>query len=87
MIALGIILIHVPSLDERKEDIPLLVDKFLADIAEEYGAPKKEATKEALGKLQQRSWTGNIRELRNVVERLVIMSDDKITDEHVDKYA
>lgn len=84
---LGVILIHVPPLKERKDDIPLLVDKFLADIAEEYGAPKKSITEEALDHLKAKEWTGNIRELRNVVERLIIMSDAEITGNTVQKYA
>ncbi len=84
---LGVILIHVPPLKERKEDIPLLVDKFLADIAEEYGAPKKSITEEALDHLKAKEWTGNIRELRNVVQRLIIMSDAEITGNTVQKYA
>ncbi|MDX1905002.1 MAG: sigma-54 dependent transcriptional regulator [Thermonemataceae bacterium] len=85
---LGVIIIKVPSLDERKEDIPLLVDKFLNDIAEEYRNNPKKITKEALQLLQQRSWSGNIRELRNVVERLVIMgSADNISEKDVQNYA
>lgn len=76
---LGVILIHVPSLNERKEDIPLLVDKFLDDIAQEYGQAKKEIDKKALETLKSHNWTGNIRELRNVVERLVILSGKEIT--------
>ncbi len=84
---IGVILIHVPPLKERKEDIPLLVDKFLGDIAEEYGAPKKRITEDALDQLKVMEWTGNIRELRNVVERLIIMSDTEITGDTVKKYA
>lgn len=84
---LSVILIHVPPLKERKDDIPLLVDKFLNDIAEEYGAPKKSITQEALESLKAFEWTGNIRELRNVVERLVIMCDAEITRQDVSKYA
>ena len=80
---LGVILIHVPSLNERKEDIPMLVDTFLGDIAEDYGQAKKEIDKKAIEALQQHDWTGNIRELRNVVERLVILSGKKITTEDV----
>jgi two-component system nitrogen regulation response regulator NtrX len=83
---LSVILIKVPSLDNRKEDIPVLTDKFLNDIAEEYGSKKKFITDEALKELQAHSWTGNIRELRNVVERLVIMSGNEITAEDVKKY-
>lgn len=83
---LGVILIHVPSLNERREDIPLLVDKFLNDIAEDYGQAKKTIEKKALDALQKHNWTGNIRELRNVVERLVILSGKTITLEDVTLY-
>lgn len=83
---LGVILIHVPSLNERREDIPLLVDKFLNDIAEDYGQAKKAIDKKALDALQKHNWTGNIRELRNVVERLVILSGKVITLEDVTLY-
>jgi DNA-binding NtrC family response regulator len=84
---LGVIVIKVPSLDERKDDIALLVDKFLNDIAEEYRNTPKSIDKAAIKLLEQRTWSGNIRELRNVVERLVIMSGAKITAEDVEKYA
>lgn len=83
---LSVIVVKVPSLDERKEDITLLVDKFLEDISESYGSKKKKIDNKALSALQAHSWTGNIRELRNVVERLVIMSGDEITSEDVKKY-
>ena len=83
---LGVIIVHVPSLNERLSDIPLLVDKFLNDIATDYGQPKKMIDKSALESLQQHNWTGNIRELRNVVERLVILSGKSITDEDVHNY-
>ncbi|HSU51306.1 MAG TPA: sigma-54-dependent Fis family transcriptional regulator, partial [Segetibacter sp.] len=83
---LGVILIHVPSLNERKEDIPLLVTKFLEDIAEDYGQGKKEIDPKAVEALKQHNWTGNIRELRNVVERLVILSGKTITAEDVTNY-
>ena len=83
---LGVILIHVPSLNERKTDIPLLVDKFLDDIAIEYGQAKKEMEKKAVEALLQHNWTGNIRELRNVVERLVILSGKEITAADVTSY-
>lgn len=83
---LGVILIHVPSLNERRNDIPLLVDKFLSDIGEEYGQPKKSIDKKAMEALQKHNWTGNIRELRNVVERLVILSGKTITLEDVTNY-
>lgn len=83
---LGVILIHVPSLNERRDDIPLLVDKFLDDIATEYGQAKKEIDKKALETLKTHDWTGNIRELRNVVERLVILSGKEITAGDVSAY-
>lgn len=83
---LGVILIHVPSLNDRRTDIPLLVDKFLGDIAEEYGQPKKQIDKKAMELLQQHNWTGNIRELRNVVERLIILSGKTISAEDVQAY-
>lgn len=83
---LSVIVIKVPGLNERKEDIPLLVDKFLEDIADEYGARKKSIQSKALDALTQHNWPGNIRELRNVIERLVIMSGDEITVDDVVKY-
>jgi DNA-binding NtrC family response regulator len=83
---LSVIIIHVPSLNERKEDIPLLVDKFLADICAEYGIAKKSIDKDAISTLQQHNWTGNIRELRNVVERLIILSGKSITPQDVEIY-
>ena len=83
---LGVIIIHVPSLNERRDDIPLLVDYFLDIIAVEYGQPKKSVDKNAMDALQAYNWTGNIRELRNVVERLVILSGKTITLEDVESY-
>ncbi|CAN5568682.1 sigma-54 dependent transcriptional regulator [soil metagenome] len=83
---LSVILIYVPPLKERKDDIPLLVNRFLEDIASEYGTAKKPISDEAIVHLQKNEWSGNIRELRNVVERLVIMSDDEISEEDVKKY-
>ena len=83
---LGVILIHVPSLNQRIEDIPLLVEKFLADIAEEYGQAKKPIDKKAMAALQKHNWTGNIRELRNVVERLIILSGKEILLPDVEAY-
>jgi two-component system, NtrC family, nitrogen regulation response regulator NtrX len=80
---LSVILIHVPSLNERKEDIPLLVNRFLEDICTDYGIARKMISDEALRQLQDYNWTGNIRELRNVVERLVILSGKSITREDV----
>jgi two-component system nitrogen regulation response regulator NtrX len=80
---LSVILIHVPSLNERREDIPLLSEKFLEDICTEYGIAKKVMDTSALEELAQYNWTGNIRELRNVIERLVILSGKSITIEDV----
>lgn len=84
---LSVIVIHVPPLAERKEDIGLLADKFLQDIASEYGAPVKELSPDALRHLQSLPWTGNVRELRNVIERLVIMCGDTINEDDVRLYA
>ena len=83
---LSVIVIKVPALNDRKDDIPLLTEKFLEDIAEEYGAKKKNIDPEALEVLKKYNWTGNIRELRNVIERLVIMSGGDITEDDVKKY-
>lgn len=83
---LSVILIHVPSLNERRDDIPLLVDQFLADICADYGTAIKDIDKEAIRLLQEYDWTGNIRELRNVVERLVILSGKTITASDVSNY-
>lgn len=83
---LSVILIHVPALNERRDDIPLLTEKFLEDIAEEYGQAKKTIDKKAMEALQKHNWTGNIRELRNVVERLVILSGKIIMPEDIMHY-
>jgi two-component system nitrogen regulation response regulator NtrX len=83
---LSVIIIHVPSLNERKDDIPLLIDKFLADICNEYGIARKGIDDDAIRALQDYNWTGNIRELRNVVERLIILSSKTIGREDVASY-
>ncbi len=83
----GVIIIIVPPLRDRKEDIPVLVDHFLEEIAAEYGNKKKTITDDAIEKLKDFDWTGNIRELRNVTERLVIMSNNEITASEVEQYA
>src|ERR1700761_8355764 len=83
---LSVIIIHVPSLNERKDDIPLLVERFLADVCGDYGIAKKTIDDDALQALQQHNWTGNIRELRNVVERLIILSAKTITRDDVENY-
>jgi DNA-binding NtrC family response regulator len=83
---LSVILIHVPSLNERRDDIPMLVDQFLEDICTDYGIAKKSIDGDAINLLKEYDWTGNIRELRNVVERLVILSGKEITEEDVKSY-
>jgi two-component system nitrogen regulation response regulator NtrX len=83
---LSVILIHVPSLNDRKDDIPLLVNHFLRIIAEEQGATAKALEPDALSMLKDYNWTGNIRELRNVVERLIILSGKSITRKDVELY-
>ncbi len=83
---LSVILIDVPPLRNRKEDIPLLVDYFLSDITEAQGKRKVEISEDALKALQEKPWTGNIRELRNVVERLVILAGDKIETDDISTY-
>ena len=80
---LSVILIHVPSLNERRSDIPLLVERFLEDICTDYGIATKVISDDALKLLQEYNWTGNIRELRNIVERLVILSGKNISKEDI----
>jgi DNA-binding NtrC family response regulator len=84
---LSVILIHVPSLNDRREDIPLLAKHFIADICETNGQPLMVFDEAALKALQEINWTGNIRELRNVVERLAILCDNTITAADVELYA
>jgi two-component system, NtrC family, nitrogen regulation response regulator NtrX len=84
---LSVIIIQVPALKDRKDDIPLLVDRFIADISAEYGWAPKPIDDAAVKQLQQFEWTGNIRELRNVTERLMIMSSNTISEMDVKKYA
>ena len=84
---LNVIPIYVPALAERPDDVPLLVEKFLGDVANEYGQASKEIEPDAMLHLQTLPWTGNVRELRNVVERLVIMCNDIITLEDVKLFA
>ncbi|MCK9639760.1 MAG: sigma-54 dependent transcriptional regulator [Prolixibacteraceae bacterium] len=80
---LSVILIHVPSLNQRKEDIPLLANYFIEQLCAEYGQPMKEITPEALELLAAKSWSGNIREFRNVIERLIILGGKTITEEDI----
>ncbi len=84
---LAVILIHVPSLNERREDIPLLSEHFLSQICSEHGIPRKQFAESALQELKKIDWTGNIRELRNIIERLVILGGAEITGEDVQLFA
>ncbi|GGW27180.1 sigma-54-dependent transcriptional regulator [Arenibacter certesii] len=84
---LAVILIKVPSLNERREDIPLLINYFAKKIAEEHGSSAKIFSKKAVSLLQGYDWTGNIRELRNVVERLIILGGSEVTEENVKMFA
>lgn len=84
---LSVILIHVPTLNDRGDDIPLIADKFLNEICEENGLPIKKFSDDAYAALKEVNWTGNIRELRNVVERLIILSGDTITGDDVFIYS
>ena len=83
---LSVIVLHVPSLDERKDDIPILVDYFIDQVCTESGMPKKAVSPEAMKLLQEKSWTGNIRELRNVVERLLILGSNPVSAQDVRDY-
>ena len=84
---LSVILIHVPSLNERKDDIPLLTQSFLEEICNDYGMPVKKVSEAGMDALKALPWTGNIRELRNMIERLIILSDKVITDDDVRAFA
>ena len=83
---LSVIVIKVPSLDERRSDIPMLIDYFCSQIADETALPRKTFSPEAVQLLQERSWRGNIRELRNVVERLLILGDEVVSAQNVKDY-
>ncbi len=83
---LAVIVIKVPTLNDRREDIPLLVNHFNGLVSGEYSIDPKEITEKAIAKMQNHNWTGNIRELRNVMERLIILSGDKITEDDVEKF-
>ncbi|MDR2562722.1 MAG: sigma-54 dependent transcriptional regulator [Prevotellaceae bacterium] len=84
---LSVIVIHVPALNERKDDIPLLAKHFIDAVCDEYGLPTKQITPTAIDELKKLEWTGNIREFRNVIERLIILCDKTITDIDVINYA
>ena len=83
---LAVIIIQVPSLNQRKEDIPLLVEHFVEAICQDYGRPAKKVEADALALLQEMDWTGNIRELRNVIERLIILSENSIKRADVEQF-
>lgn len=84
---LSVIPIQVPSLNDRKEDIPLLAEHFTQLLCDLNGMPQKTITKEAIKELQKKDWTGNIREFRNVIERLIILCGKEITDKDVKQFA
>ena len=84
---LGVILIDNPSLDERKEDIPILTEHFNKKICEEHGIAEKTFSPEALEVLKSYTWSGNIREFRNVIERLIILCSDTVSKEDVKSFA
>ncbi len=84
---LSVILVRVPTLNERLEDIPLLAEHFIKQICTEYGMPLKEITDGAIAELQKINWTGNIREFRNVIERLIILCDKTITEQDIITFA
>jgi transcriptional regulator with GAF, ATPase, and Fis domain len=83
---LAVIIIDVPPLKDRLEDIPALVEHFTEEICQDYGVPLKTFSAKAIKKLQSLHWTGNIRELRNVIERLIILSGDVVTDKDIDQF-
>ena len=84
---LGVILIEVPPLREREGDVALLVEHLLNSICEGYGVPVKRITEGAVAILSAMRWSGNVRELRNVIERLVVLSDGDITEREVERWA
>jgi len=83
---IGVILIKVPPLRERKGDVAILVNHFLESICREYNIPTKNIDTEAIARLSEKRWSGNIRELRNVIERLIVLSDTTITKEDIERY-
>ena len=84
---LAVIIIHVPSLANRKQDIPILTEYFVNIISKEQGIENKNFTKEALVKLNKYQWTGNVRELRNVIERLMILGDNPVSEDNIIQFA
>ena len=84
---LAVILIKVPALNDRRDDIPLLIDHFAKKISEEQGVGAKSFSEKAIKLLKSYDWTGNIRELRNVVERLIILGGKEVSEEDVKLFA
>lgn len=84
---LSVILIHVPPLRERKEDIPLLVERFIVALCAQNGMAKRKISSQAMKALTERPWTGNVRELHNIIERLLIMTDGEISSADIERYA
>lgn len=84
---LAVILIHVPSLNDRRDDIPVLANHFMSIVCAEHGIQRKQLDDKAIDELQKTNWTGNIRELRNIIERLIILGGDKITADEVKMFA
>lgn len=84
---IAVIVVHVPSLNDRSEDIPLLAEHFMTLVCEEHGIPRKSFNENALIALKLIDWTGNIRELRNIVERLIILGEQQITQQDVEQFA
>ena len=84
---LAVILIKVPSLNDRRDDIPLLIEHFSKKIASEQGTAQKSFSKKAIDLLKSYDWTGNVRELRNVVERLIILGGKEVSEEDVKLFA
>jgi DNA-binding NtrC family response regulator len=84
---ISVIVVHIPTLNERVDDIPILAEKFMEDICQDNGINKKHITAGAMQGLKNIYWSGNIRELRNIIERLVILCDEKITEEDIQLYA
>ncbi len=83
---IGVIVVRVPALRDHAQDVPLLADHFIRTICAEYGIPPKRIESNALRELQAMRWSGNIRELRNVIERLIILSEERITLDDVKTY-
>jgi DNA-binding NtrC family response regulator len=84
---LSVILIHVPNLNDRRSDIPMLSEHFLTMICDDHGISRKSFSDDAIEALKQTNWTGNIREMRNIIERLVILCGDVITGKDVQTFA